>query len=65
MGAVLTRVPLLPVIVIGVTTHWPTMMRPELEYVSLPGPSDCKRLMFGILSAETTMPVDPVSITTP
>src|SRR3984893_8339199 len=65
MAAVVTRVPLPPVIVIRVTTHLPPMMRPELEYVSLPVPSDCKRSMFGILSAETTTPVDPVSITTP
>jgi hypothetical protein len=50
--------------VIGVTTHWPIMMRPELEYVSLPGPSDRKPSIFGILSAETTTPVEPVSIIT-
>jgi hypothetical protein len=31
MGAVVTRAPLPPMIVIGVTTHWPIMMRPELE----------------------------------
>ena len=50
--------------VTGVTTQRPIMMRPELEYVSWPGPNDGRRSMFGILSADTTMPVEPVSITT-
>jgi len=31
VGAVVTRVPLPPAIVIAVTTHRPIMMRPELE----------------------------------
>ena len=34
-----------------------------LPYVNAPGPSDGKRSMFGILSADTTTPVEPVSMT--
>jgi hypothetical protein len=63
IGAVRAVAPLPPMIVNGVTTQRPIMMRPELEYVSLPSPRDGSVSMFGMRLAETRTPVEPVSIT--
>src|SRR5262249_44655086 len=63
MGAVRRLAPFAPLIVTGVVTQRPIMMRPELDYVSLHGPSEGRVEILGSWRAETRIPVEPVCMT--